>query len=72
MIHTKDWLCCLPEDMKAFGIESEGWTTRARDEVGWHSCVEQGAQRLFADWCQKDDAETAKRHEKAASQELVT
>ena len=68
----KDWLRCLSEDMKAFGIESEGGTTRARDEVEWHSCVEQGAYRFFADWCHKDDVETAKRHAKAASQELVT
>ena len=68
----KDWPRCLFEDMKAFGIESEGWTTRARDEVEWHSCAEQGAKRVFADWCQRKDAETAKRHAKAASQELVT
>ena len=46
----KDWLRCLSENMKAFGIESEGWTTRARDEVEWHRCVEQGAKRFFADW----------------------
>ena len=43
----KDYLRCLSEDMKAFGIESEGWTTKARDEVEWHSCVEQGAQRFL-------------------------
>ena len=43
----KDWLPCLSEDMKAFGIESEGWTSRARDEVEWHSCVEQGGGKIF-------------------------
>ena len=68
----KDWLRCLFEGMKAFGIKSEGWTRRAMDEVEWHSCVEQGAQRFFADSCQMDNAETAERHAKAANQELVT
>ena len=34
-----------------------------------HSCVEQGSQRGFAGWYQKDDAETAKRQATAASRE---
>ncbi|CAM9684139.1 unnamed protein product, partial [Sphacelaria rigidula] len=46
----KDWIRCLAEDMKAFGIEWQGWTTRALNAVEWHSCVEQGAERFMADW----------------------
>ncbi|CAM9944771.1 unnamed protein product, partial [Sphacelaria rigidula] len=53
----KDWIRCLAEDMKASGIEWQGWTTRALNAVEWHSCVGQGAERFMADWCQKDDAE---------------
>ncbi|CAM9292749.1 unnamed protein product, partial [Sphacelaria rigidula] len=46
----EDWIRCLAGDMKAFGIEWQGWTTRALNSVEWHSCVEQGAERFMADW----------------------
>ena len=36
----KDWIRCLADDMNAFGIEWQGWRTRARDEVEWYICVE--------------------------------
>ncbi|CAM9730855.1 unnamed protein product, partial [Sphacelaria rigidula] len=68
----KDWIRCLEEDMKAFGIEWQGWTTRALNAVEWHSCVEQGAERFMADRCQKDGAEAAIRHAKAAGQDAPT
>ncbi|CAM9693230.1 unnamed protein product [Sphacelaria rigidula] len=45
----KDWIRRLAEDMKAFGIEWQGLTTRALNAVEWHFCVEQGAKTFWAD-----------------------
>ncbi|CAM9622122.1 unnamed protein product, partial [Sphacelaria rigidula] len=43
----KDQIRCLAEGMRASGIEWQGWTTRALNAVEWHSCVEQGAEKLM-------------------------
>ena len=35
----KEWMGCFLDDLRAFGINSDQWTTAAQDE--------QGAERLF-------------------------
>ena len=44
----KKWMACFLDDLRAFGINADHWTTAAQDEGGWRRTVGQGAQRLMA------------------------
>ena len=39
---------CDLDDLKAFGINVDQWTTAAQDEGEWHKTAEQGAERFMA------------------------
>ena len=38
------------DDLRAFGINTDQWTTAAQDEGEWRRTVEQGAERFMAKW----------------------
>ena len=40
----------LLDDLKAFGINADQWTTAVQDEVEWPSLAEQGAEKIMAKW----------------------
>ena len=42
----KEWMGCLLDDLRVFGISADEWTTAAQDEGGWHKTVEQGVERF--------------------------
>ena len=40
----KEWMGCFLDDLKAFGINADQWTTAAQDQGEWRRTAEQGAQ----------------------------
>ena len=43
----KGWMACLLDDLRAFAINADQWTTVAQDEGGWRKTEEQGAERFM-------------------------
>ena len=41
-------MMCFLDDLRAFGINSDQWTTAAQDEGEWRRTAEQGAERFMA------------------------
>ena len=49
----KEWMGCFLNDLRAFGINADQWTTgptAARDEGEWRRTAEQGAEHFMATW----------------------
>ena len=46
----KEWMACYLDDLRAFGINVDQWTTAAQDEGEWRKTAEQGAERFMAKW----------------------
>ena len=46
----KEWTGCFLDDLRAFGINANQWTTAAQDEVEWRRTAEKGAKRFMAKW----------------------
>ena len=44
----KEWMGCFLDDLRAFGINADQWTTAAQDEEEWRRTVEQGAEHFMA------------------------
>ena len=40
----KEWMGCLLDDFRAFGIDPDRWTIAAQDEEEWHRTAKQGAE----------------------------
>ena len=38
----KEWMGCCLDDLRAFGINADKWTTAAQDEGEWRRTAEQG------------------------------
>ena len=41
---------CFLDDLRAFGINADQWTTAAQDEGEWRRTAEQGAEDFMAKW----------------------
>ena len=46
--HEKEWMSCFLDDLRAFGINADQWTTAAQDEGGCRRTAEQGAEHFMA------------------------
>ena len=47
----KEWMGCFLDDLRAFGINADQWTTAAQDEGEWCRKAEQeGAEHFMAKW----------------------
>ena len=46
----KEWMGCLPDDLRSFDINADQWTAAAQDEGEWRKTAEQGAGRFIAKW----------------------
>ena len=46
----KEEMGCFPDDLRAFGINADQWTTAAQDWGGWRRTAEQGAEHFMAKW----------------------
>ena len=52
---------CLPDDLRAFSINADQWTSADQDEGEWRKTAEQGVERLFhgeMDHCRESQAWT--------------
>ena len=41
---------CFLDDLRAFGINADQWTTAAQDEGEWRRTVEREAEHFMAKW----------------------
>ena len=41
---------CFLDDLRAFGINADQWTTAAQDKGEWRRTAEQGAEHFMAKW----------------------
>ena len=53
---------CFLDDLRAFGINANQWTTAAQDEGGWRRTAEQGAEHFIAKWIVAEKTKAALRH----------
>ena len=42
------WMLCFLDNLRAFGINADQWTTAGQDEGEWHRTTEQGAEHFMA------------------------
>ena len=56
----KEWMGCFLDDLRAFGINADQWTTAAQDEGEWRRTAEQGAVTFHGkmDRCRKNQGWT--------------
>ena len=53
---------CFLDDLRAFGINADQWTTAAQDEGEWRRTAEQGAEHFMAKWMVAEKAKAGLRH----------
>ena len=58
----KEWLGCFLDDLRAFGIHADQWTTVGQDEGGWRRTVEQGAEHFKAKLIAAEEARAGLQH----------
>ena len=58
----KEWMGCFLDDLRAFGINADQWTTAAQDEGEWCRTVEQGAEHFMAKWFVAEKTKDGLRH----------
>ena len=58
----KEWMGCFLDDLRAFGINADQWTTAAQDEGEWRRTVEQGAEHFMAKWIVAEKTKAGLRH----------
>ena len=50
------------DDLRAFGINADQWTTAAQDEGEWRRTAEQEAEHFMAKWIAAEKAKAGLRH----------
>ena len=58
----KEWMGCFLDDLRAFGINADQWTTAAQDEVEWCRTAEQGAEHFTAKWIAAEKNKAGLQH----------
>ena len=58
----KEWMWCFLDDLRAFGINVDQWTTAAQDEGEWCRTAEQGAEHFMAKLIAAEEARAGLRH----------
>ena len=58
----KEWMRCLLDDLRAFGINADLWTTAAQDEGEWRRTAEQGAEHFMAKLVAAEKARAGLQH----------
>ena len=53
---------CFLDDLRAFGINADQWTTAAQDEGEWRRTVEQGAEHFMAKWVATENTKAGLRY----------
>ena len=60
--HEKEWMGCFLDDLRAFGINADQWTTAAQDEEEWRRTAEQGAEHFMVKWIVAEKTKVGLRH----------
>ena len=55
------WTGCFLDDLNAFGINADQWTTVAQNKGEWRRTAEQGAARFMAKWITAEKARAGLR-----------
>ena len=58
----KEWMRCFLDDLRAFGINADQWTTAAQDERKWRRTAEQGTEHFMAKCIAAEKAKAGLRH----------
>ena len=58
----KEWMGCFLDDLRAFGINADQWTTAAQDEGEWRRTAEQWAEHFMAKWIVAEKGKVGVRH----------
>ena len=58
----KEWMDCLMDDFRAFGINADQWTAAAKDEREWRRTAEQAAEHFRAKWIAAEKTRARLRH----------
>ena len=58
----QEWMECFLDDLRAFGINADQWTTAAQDEGEWRRTAEQGAEHFMAKWIVAEKNKAGLRH----------
>ena len=58
----KEWMGCFLDDLRAFGINVDQWTTAAKDDGEWRRTTEQGAEHFMAKWIAAEKIKAGLRH----------
>ena len=58
----KEWMGCFVDDLRAFGINADQWTTAVQDEGEWRRTAEQGAEHFMAKWVAAKKNKAGLRH----------
>ena len=53
---------CFLDDLRAFGINADQWTTAAQDEGEWRRTAERGAEHFMAKWIVEEKTKTGVRN----------
>ena len=57
-----EWMWCFLDDLRAFGINADQWTTATQDEGEWRRTAEQGAENVMAEWIVAGKIKAGLRH----------
>ena len=58
----KEWLGCFLDDLRAFGINADQWTTAAQDKGELRRTADQEAEHFMAKWIAAEKAKAGLRH----------
>ena len=58
----KEWMRCFLDDLRAFDINADQWTTAAQDEGEWRRTADQGAENFMAKWIAAEEARAGLRY----------
>ena len=58
----KEWMGCFLDDLRAFGINADQWTTAAQDEGEWRRTAEQGTGCFMMKWIAAEKTRAGLRH----------
>ena len=58
----KEWMGYFLDDIRAFGINADQWTTAAQDEGEWRRTAEQRAEHFMAEWIVAEKSKAGLRH----------
>ena len=59
---VKEWMICFLENLRAFGINVDQWTTAAEDEGECRKTTQHGAERFMENWNPAEKVKARLRH----------